>query len=292
VYTPTSNIWSLPLPTGASPSASGATAVTTGDQVIENLNVSLDGSWLLYDSNLAGNSDIYRLPVAGGEPERLTSDPADDFAAAISPDGTEIAFHSWRTGSRDLWVQPLDGRPIQHVTTSPGHEWTPEWSPDGRALLYISGVDTRSVWIVRRGPDGAWHAPVQRIASGYWPVWSPDGQSIAFASRLLGGSLLVAPADSGASRTVLDAARPGLPQVERPQWSADGRTIYFKSHDTRGRASFWSVPADGGTPRLLVPLDDPARPSYRPQWALGRDRLFFPIEDRQSDVWVMDVTPR
>lgn len=112
------------------------------------------------------------------------------------------------------------------------------------------------------------------------------GDPTARASRL------DAALDSGASRTILDGTWLGMPQIERPRWSADGRTIYFKSHDARGRASIWSVPAEGGTPRLRVRFDDPARPSYRPQWALGRDRLVFPIEDRQSDVWVMETVPR
>src|SRR5688572_16271242 len=292
IYSPTSNIWSLPIPGESPTSAAGAVPVTIGAQVIENLSVSSDGRWLLYESNLAGNSDLYRWPVAGGESERLTSDPADEFAPALSPDGTEIAFHSWRTGSRDLWVQPLDGGPLQHVTTSNGHEWQPEWAPDGRALLYISGVESRSIWIVRRGADGTWGNPVQRFAIGYWPSWSPDGRSVAFASRLVGGSLLVAPADSGEPRMIVDATKPGMPQVERTQWSADGRSILFKSHDARGRASFWSVSREGGTPRIRVRFDDLSRPSYRQQWALGRDRLFFLIEDRQSDVWVMEAKPR
>jgi Tol biopolymer transport system component len=110
LYAPTSNVWSLPIPPeGAPTSAAAATPVTSGEQVIENLSVSYDGRWLIYDSNLAGNADVYRLPVAGGEPERLTNDASDEFAPVLSPDGAEIAFHSWRTGSRDLWVQPLDG---------------------------------------------------------------------------------------------------------------------------------------------------------------------------------------
>ena len=103
---------------------------------------------------------------------------------------------------------------------------------------------------------------------------------------------MAAPVASAAGRTIPDSKKPGMPPIERPRWSRDGRTIFFKSHDARGHASIWSVPAEGGTPRLRVHFDDLARPSYRPQWALGRDRLFFPVEDRQSDVWVMDVRAR
>ena len=290
----TSHVWSLPVPAGAAVSAAGATPVTSGSQVIENLTVSYDERWLVFDSNVAGNSDIYRVSVTGGEPERLTSDPSDDFAGALSPDGSEVAFHSWRSGSRDLWVQPLDGRPIQHVTTSPEHEWTPEWSRDGNALMYLvgAGLDKRSLSIARRDANGAWGTPTQRFAEGTSPDYSPDGRFVTYTPRVIGGSLLVAPADSGASRTILDGSKPGMPDIERPRWSRDGRSILFKSHDARGRASFWSVPAQGGTPRLLVHFDDLARPSYRPQWALGRDRLFFSVEDRQSDIWVMDVRAR
>ena len=46
---------------------------------------------------------------------------------------------------------------------------------------------------------------------------------------------------------------------------------------------------EGGAPRFVVRFEDPARPSYRNAWALGRTRIYFPIEDRQSDIWVIEV---
>ena len=293
VYAAKANVWSLPIPTGAPVSASQATPVTTGSQVIENVHVSRDGKWLVYESNLAGNSDIYRLALGGsGEPERLTTDPADDFAGDLSPDDQEVAFHSWRGGSRDVYVQPLDGRPLERVTSSPAQELIPVWSPDGTALVFSVGKETRQIWVVRRKPDGNWGQPVMRFGNGAWADWSPDGKTFAFAGALLGGSLFTMPVDSGAPHLVLDATQPGTPIVQQPYWGPDGRTIYFKSHDANGNASIWSVPAAGGAPRLLARFDDPQRPSYRPQWALGTDRMFFPVEDRQSDVWVMDAVRR
>jgi Tol biopolymer transport system component len=288
VYSATANVWSLPLPSRGPVSAKTATPVTSGAQVIENIHATPDGRWLVYESDLAGNSDIYRLPLQGGDPERLTSDPADDFAGDLSPDGREIAFHSWRSGSRDIYVLPLDGRPLQRVTSSPEQELMPTWSPEGTSLAFNSGNETRSVWVVRRGQDGAWGQPVERIDRGTWATWSPDGRYLAYVDRMLGGSIRVIPADSGVPRLVLDAAQPGMPTAELPYWDPDGRTIYFKSHDAKSNASFWSIPVAGGTPRQLVYFDDPTWPSYRPQWALGRGRIFFPVEDRQSNVWVME----
>ena len=43
------------------------------------MGLSRDGRWLYYDSDLSGNSDLYRMALPGGAPERLTTDPADDF---------------------------------------------------------------------------------------------------------------------------------------------------------------------------------------------------------------------
>jgi hypothetical protein len=157
--------------------------------------------------------------------------------------------------------------------------------------MYLSGagLENRSLWTVRRRADGSWGTPTRRFTPGTSPDFSPDGRLVTYQSRPVDGSLMVAAADSGAPRTILDGTKPGMPEIERPRWGRDGRDIFFKSHDARGRASIWSVPAQGGTPRLRVHFDDLTRPSYRPQWALGRDRLFFSVEDRQSDVWVMDV---
>jgi Tol biopolymer transport system component len=79
------------------------------------------------------------------------------------------------------------------------------------------------------------------------------------------------------------------PLITDPQWSSDGRRIYFKSQDDVGRSSFWSVALPNGRPRLLVRFDDPARPSFRQNFATDGKRFYFAINDRQSDIWVADV---
>jgi len=73
VYAARSNLWSLPIPSGAAITADHATRLTNGSQVIESMRVSPDGRWLLYDSDLRGNSDIYRIPVTGGEFFRVSA---------------------------------------------------------------------------------------------------------------------------------------------------------------------------------------------------------------------------
>jgi len=284
-------IWSLPIPTTPPVTTTAATRVTNTNEVIETLSASADGKWLWYDSNLTGNADLFRVPAAGGEPERLTTDPTDDFAAAVSPNGDEIAFHSWRSGSRDLYVMRLDGSAAQRVTHSPGQEALADWSPDGSALVFTEFTTGDGIWTVGRDARGTWGTPVRLREGGTSPVWSPDGRSIAFATAGVGGSLAVMPAAGGPETILVDATRPGTPPVEEVIWARNG-TIYFVTHDASSVQSIWSVPAAGGPPRLEVRFDPTVHTSYLGGFALGGGRFFFTSEDRHSDVWVLEVGSR
>lgn len=75
-------------------------------------------------------------------------------------------------------------------------------------------------------------------------------------------------------------------RAERELGSGGMATVYL-ADDVSGPS-----PSTGGAPRQLVRFDDPRRPSYRQEWTIGGNRIFFPVEDRQADVWVMDVTTR
>jgi serine/threonine-protein kinase len=291
VYSARANIWSLPIPSGAPITADRAIPVTSGTQVIEAMHVSLDGRWLLYDSDLRGNSDIYRIPVNGGPAEQLTDDPADEFAPDLSPDGRAITYHSWRTGTRDIEVKPLDGGPVERVTETPAQESYPRWSPDGQAIAFINQVPPFSLFIMRREGSGRWSTPALIASRTVGDAWSPDGFSLAYDDAETDrrpGAIMVVPAGGGSPRYVYDLA-PTAPPAEQVEWSPDGRTLYYKSHDAQGRASFWAVSALGGRPRLLVRFDDLSRPSSRRDFATDGKRFFFAIQDRQSDVFVAEV---
>jgi Tol biopolymer transport system component/tRNA A-37 threonylcarbamoyl transferase component Bud32 len=296
VFTATANTWALPIPRAGAVSPYGATQVTHGNQLVESFSVSRDGEWLFYDSNLAGNADLYRIPARGGEPERLTTDPSDDFFPAPSPDGREVAFHSWRTGNRDAFVIPLDGGPVQQVTATPNvQEVGPKWSPDGRTLIYFEfegpndTLARGAIWTSTRDEQGRWGAPVRRVPRGNWPAWSPDGARLAYAIGSVANRVFVEPATGGEPRLVYDAGADG-PRVEQVVWSVDSRTLYFKSHDASGIGEIWALAASGGAPRLVTRFDDPSRPSNRYNMGVTGSHIYFAIDERQSDVWVMELT--
>jgi Tol biopolymer transport system component len=289
VYTSTANVWAMPILTKDPDSGASAVQITSGNQTVEGLRVSLDGKWIVYDSNLGGNSDIYRVPVGGGEPERLTRGAVDKFRGALSPSGKELAYHTFETGSRNVFLAPIGGGPAQQLTRSSGQLSMANWSPDGNALTFFDMV-TADVLVMRRAHGGRWGAPRFVGGHGWRPEWSPDGHAIVFVSPA-DGRIGTVPADSGAQRD-LYVPHGGGPLAELAIFSANGRELYFKSHDARGRASFWSMPATGGRPRLLVRFDDPARASNRFEFASDGRRFYFTVEDRQSDIWVAEAIGR
>jgi serine/threonine-protein kinase len=284
------NIWSIEIPTRGPVSTLSAQPVTEGNQAIEGLAVSPDGSWVAYDSDMNGTQDIYRLRLGGSEPQQLTDDPRDDFYPAWSPDGTEIAFYSFRTGKRDLWIMDADGANEKQVTSGPGHNRAPQWSPDGQSLVYHSDRTGRSeLFIVSRegGPD-AWGVPRQITEGGGFNAhWSPDGRFIAYIGDL---AVQVISPDGGEPRAVtVPPDDPNAPAPWAVAWSPDSRLVYYKAFDSERHSSFWSVPTTGGTPQLLVTFDNPELQSRRNEFATDGTRFFFTVGVHESDLWVMDL---
>ena len=202
-----------------------------------------------------------------------------------------MAFHSFRGGTRNLYVLPLDGGALEPVAASALHEGIAQWSPDGRAISFSDLQLGGGVYIVHRGSDGRWSA-ARRLTPGSFGTWSPDGRQLTFIESIAGGSLRVIGADGGATRTLFDGSRPGGPRALKSAWSDDGRSVYFKLANQAGNAEVWSVPAGGGEPHRITALGDARRRSDRFEFTIGGGRMYFALKEMESDVWVIDVTPR
>jgi Tol biopolymer transport system component len=283
------NVYTLPMPGRGSVSLRDARPFTTEDQTIENPDLSADGKWLVFDSNLEqGNLDIFVMPSGGGEARRITKDPGNDMVPDFSPDGREIAFHSIRGALRDIYTINIDGSGEQLLAHGEDHLFNPAFSPDGLHLAFASA--SLSVYQVSRERVGApWQPPVRLpIENGYAPRWSPDGTRLVYDIRGSGDGIGVFPL-GGAPRVVIAGEAAGLRSLRWPEWSADGRAIYFRASGADGIEGVYEIDAAGGVPRLLVRFDDPAMPVFGGAVLHGNGLFYFVVSEIESDTYVVDL---
>jgi dipeptidyl aminopeptidase/acylaminoacyl peptidase len=88
------------------------------------------------------NSDIYTVPLSGGDPQKVTLNPAADDAPLYSPDGKYLAFRSQaRAGyESDRWrLMVLDRAAHRAANLTEGLDrWVESftWSPDSTRLFF------------------------------------------------------------------------------------------------------------------------------------------------------------
>jgi Tol biopolymer transport system component len=65
-----------------------------------------DGTSLLYeDTDSMGRNSLFRIPLAGGQPERVADFPGNPNAGLhISPDGRQLIAVTFRWDKYDLWI--------------------------------------------------------------------------------------------------------------------------------------------------------------------------------------------
>jgi Tol biopolymer transport system component len=291
-FNETSNIWSMPIPSSGVASVTQAQPLTTGNQVIETFDVSPDNQWLVFDSDRNGSHQLFRMRIGGTDLEQLTSDSSGVFWPSWSPDGTEIAFHGFRGGVRQVFLSPAGGGTPVQLTTEPDGVQNAEWSPDGRRLLLLSVPARQRLRVLSRGADRSWSGPValplttDSVGAGH-AFWSPDGRTIATASVVNNrAALTLLSAEGMVIRHVVIASTAA--SIGVPQWSEDGRAIYYLYGDSLGGV-IRVVPVTGGASRVVVRFDDPSRPWHRWGFRLRGGKFYFTLGDLQSDIWVTEI---
>lgn len=115
-------------------------------QRISDPQVSPDGQWIAYvmsTPDLGANkmvSHIWRVALAGGEPQQLTHGADSDSRPRWSPDSKSIAFISSRTGESQIWIIPADGGEAHQLTHIATEADGVTWASNAGTLLFTSEV--------------------------------------------------------------------------------------------------------------------------------------------------------
>jgi Tol biopolymer transport system component len=168
------------------------------------------------------------------------------FAVALTAVAA-VAAWQWRGSDTTVNVSPPT---LSHarLTQREGVERWPSISPDGKWVAYQSGGD---IFLQSVTGQTAINLTQDSPATDATPAFSPDGETIAFRSARDGGGIFLMGRTGESVKRLTDGGF-------QPAWFPDGKTIVYASGEAPGgpenRTAFselWTVPVDGGEPRLL-----------------------------------------
>ena len=212
-----------------------------------------DGAWIGFLSDRDGAAQLYRLPMRGGEAEKLTDRKDAIRTFRWSPDGRGIALlmaeakpeaqqqrerdkDDGRMVDRDdrhlrVWMLDVASRSLKQVTTRSWQIGDIAWTPNGDRLVAVATAQPEvDRWNERFYAIDIIDGRFTEIAAPRGPVGpfalSPDGRTIAFIGARVDGpeahDLHLQPAAGGASTNIsaMTIDRP----VNLPRW-IDNQTL-------------------------------------------------------------------
>ena len=201
-----------------------------------------DGRQLLFSSDRGGTTGLWALAIADGKamraPALVRPDIAASWSLGVTAAGSMFVWKdrrglSVRTAGLDLTRGTLltdtKDTPEQFIRS----RGRPAWSHDGKHLAYQSctglggGPCSVLTWSLETGKVTELPTTI-KYQQGF--NWSPDGRflitpGVDFRGRR---GIYRIDAQTGESSPVVMA------EAVSPQWSADGRSIYYRARDARG----------------------------------------------------------
>jgi Tol biopolymer transport system component len=226
-----------------------------------------DGRRLAYDmaDPRTGKADIWIRDLARNVSSRFSFSEGVAYCPSWSPDGTRIAY----AVDNDIVEKPADGQGAETAlgAKSPEQKIPMDWSRDGKYIAYIDrGKDTGwDIWILPTFGDRKPFPFLKTSFNEVVPAFSPDSRYLAYLSNESGRSEIYVQSFPGPGGKWQVSAEGG----SDPQWSQDGKELYFRSPDQKIMVAPVTTGAtfEAGTPKALFPVHldtDLARNRFAP----------------------------
>ena len=245
---------------------------------VSDPQVSPDGRYVAYvvretdiEAN-RGRTDLWLLDLTqkNAQPERLTTDPANDSSPRWAPDSRTIYFLSARGGSQQVWRIRTDGGEATRVTSYPLDVGSLKVSPRGDMLALsiavfpeCSTLRCTKDKLDASGKNKATGRIYDRLFIRHWDTWSNGTRSHLFSAHIAADGTAGTPTDLSKS---LDADVPSKPFGDDGDYtfSPDGASLVFSAR-IAGHTEPWStnfdlfqVPVDGTSAANNLTANNPA----------------------------------
>ncbi len=216
--------------------------------------LSPDGTRLAMEmvDSRSNNYNIWVRDLARGVTSRLTFDPGDSSDPLWSPDGKRVVYDMTAKGTPGLFEKDASGTgPARSLWSCGDTIVAGDWSRDGRYIAVMRLTKTNS-WDIWAFPTDGTTKPFAVITGQFseiLPTFSPDGRYISYMSNETGRFEVYVQQFPGPGGKWQVSANGG----REPHWSADGKSIYFQSPDSK----IMAVPVDtkdtftAGVPQAL-----------------------------------------
>jgi len=275
-----SDLWQLPVSPETGRAAGHPTPVLGTTRVESRGSWSPEGRQLAFNSDRAGEMNIWVLDSAGRE-RQVTAGPGGDYQPDWSPDGQALVFFSARGGNTDIWRVRLPDTSLTRLTDDDALDINPAYSPDGQRIAFVSDRSGRfEVWVMQADGTGQ-----QQVASvgcwGHFVAWTTDSRAIVFRGER----------DRQMQIYRVDVASGALTPL--PPVRSGGHMSFSPSQavimDVSSHKVIWAHPIRGGEPYEVYQFPDPDVRIDYPRWSRdGRRVVFDRAAPRGADLWTLE----
>ncbi len=212
---------------------------------------SQDGTEIVFSSNRGGPLNLWRISAAGGSLRPVAGVSALAYHPSIPRKGNLLAYEHASVGS-GIWQIGLKektqarGAASRVIAARGMINWRPSFSSDGKKVVFESDrLGYSDIWYCNQDGDDCSQLTSLRGTAGT-ARWSPDGQHVAFELQSRHYyEIYVVDVPGGRPRLL-----PTFSESDNgaPNWSRDGKWIYFYSAHEKGLLQLWKVPFQGGSP--------------------------------------------